>query len=286
MTTLSQSALRQELADTGVVHPVDVVTADNATTLLSDYERIEERMSDWTGTSQLPNVHLVSKAIWEVVCNPKLVNAVQAIIGPNVLCWGATFFAKPPRSGGYVGWHQDLAYWGLEPAADVVTAWIAFTDAHLDNGCMSVIKASHKQELRPHSTNAQSDNLLLSGQEVELTDREQASMIHCELEAGQASIHHPMALHGSNPNVSSRPRVGLSVQYISASVTQKNNNGIDSAMHVSGNTSGSQMIQTSPPDGEFTPQGIQTWKDTVAHPSGMGSTADDIDVSARLGSIS
>lgn len=268
------------------MHPINVVAPQDATALLSDYQRIEQRMSQWTGTRQLPKVHVVSKAMWEVVCNPNLVTAVQTLIGPDVLCWGATFFAKPANSGGYVGWHQDLTYWGLEPATDVVTAWVAFTDAHLDNGCMSVIKASHTQDFRTHNNHTQTENLLLSGQEVELTEQEQSNMIHCELEPGQASIHHSMALHGSNPNLSSRPRVGLSIQYISARVTQKNNSGVDSAMHVSGNTSGSSMIQTPAPEDEFSEQGIQLWKDTVGHPSGLGSTATDIDVSAQLEKIS
>ncbi len=286
MNTLLPQKIRSDLEHHGVVYPIDVLEGEHATALLADYERIAQRMTGWTGTRQVVKVHVVSKIIWDVICNPNIVDAVQAKIGPDVLCWGATFFAKPPASGGYVGWHQDLTYWGLEPAEDVVTAWIAFTDAHLDNGCMSVIGASHKNDFRAHINRTGTDNLLLSGQEVELTDEERANMIHCELEPGQASIHHSMALHGSNPNLSTRSRIGLSVQYISARVTQKNNGGTDSAMRVAGDTSSSSMIHTPPPDGEFTPQGIQNWKDTVAHPSGLGSTADDVSISARLEEIS
>jgi len=286
MPNRSPAEIHRDLEHTGVVFPIDVIPPEEATSLLDDYERIATRMGDWTDTPQLIKVHVVSEAMWNLICTPSLIDAVEAIIGPDILCWGATFFAKSPQSGGYVGWHQDLTYWGLSPAPEIVTAWIALTDARVDNGCMSVISGSHHGPSRQHTNQPGDDNLLLSGQKVELTSDEQSNLVHCELEPGQASIHHCMALHGSNPNQSARPRVGLSVQYISANVVQSNNGGVDSAMAVRGDTTRSRMIQPPPPVGEFTDSGLAVWKNTIGHPSGLGATADNVDLVASVSRVS
>jgi len=147
---------------------------------------------------------------------------------------------------------------------------------------MSVVSGSHCGTFRKHVNQKNDGNLLLSGQKVMLTEAEQANLVHCELEAGQASIHHSMALHGSNPNESARSRIGLSIQYISADVVQKNNGGVDSATAVRGDAGRSAMIQPPAPNGEFTTQSINVWKETIGHPSGLGATADDVDLLAQL----
>ena len=87
-----------------------------------------------------------------------MLDAVEDVLGPDILCWNTSFFTKEAQSSGYVSWHQDATYWGLsEP--DVVTAWVAFTQSTLDNGNMRVFPKSHRR-LVPHVDTFHPDNLL------------------------------------------------------------------------------------------------------------------------------
>ena len=133
---------------------------------------------------------------------------------------------------------------------------------------------------RDHEIVPGTENILFSGQEVTIEPHEQDRLVHIELEPGEASIHHSKVLHGSNPNTSDRPRIGLSIQYISANVVQCNNGGIDSASAVRGNTAHSKLELEPSPEKDFDSQGIKNWKRFIANPSGLGATADAIQVEA------
>ena len=96
---------------------------------------------------------------------PAILDAVSDVIGPDILCWTTNFFIKEPSSAGFVSWHQDSTYWGLDPD-DVVTAWVAFTDATPENGYMQFIPGTHKVDQLPHLDTFHRDNLLSRGQEI------------------------------------------------------------------------------------------------------------------------
>ena len=72
--------------------------------------------------------HMMMPWVAEVARTPAIVNVVSALLGPNVLLWMSSIFAKDPKSHAYVGWHQDLHYWGLSGTQEV-TAWVALTPA-------------------------------------------------------------------------------------------------------------------------------------------------------------
>ena len=98
--------------------------------------------------------------------HPKILDAVEDVIGPDILCWTTNFFIKEANSPGFVSWHQDSTYWGLEPD-DVVTAWVAFTDATPENGCMQFMPGTQTQvDQLPHVDTFHKDNLLSRGQEI------------------------------------------------------------------------------------------------------------------------
>ena len=279
MTILSPAQHAQYQRE-GVIFPVRILEAENAGILADHCGVLQSRMGHWVASPLISKPHLVSRAMADVIRNETLLDAVELIIGPDILCWTATVFTKPPKSGGYVGWHQDMTYWGLSPEEQVVTAWLALTDAHYDNGCMSVLRRSHLQGNRDHKIVPDTENFLLSGQEVTIDPHERDYLVHVELEPGEASIHHSKVLHGSNPNNSDRSRVGLSIQYISANVIQRNNGGVDSASTVRGNTAYSKLELEPLPENDFDVQGIDNWKRFIANPSGLGATADTIHIEA------
>ena len=138
MTILSPTQHAQYQRE-GVVFPLRVLDVEKARILADHCSVLQSRMGHWVVSQQISKPHLVSRAIADVIRNETLLDAVESIIGPDILCWTVTVFAKPPKSGGYVGGHEDMTYWGLSPEEQVVTAWLSLTDAHYDNGCMSCL---------------------------------------------------------------------------------------------------------------------------------------------------
>jgi len=108
-------------------------------------------------------------------------------------------------------WHQDSAYFGLEPHEEV-TAWVALSDSRRDNGCLRVVPGSHLAADFAHEEAFHADNLLIRGQTVAGIREETA--LDVELEPGEFSLHHERMVHGSQTNASARPRIGYAVFYI------------------------------------------------------------------------
>ena len=150
--------------------------------------------------------------------NEKILNAVESIIGKNILICGTTLFIKNPSEKGFVSFHQDARYIGLEPY-NWVTAWIAVTDTNKENGCMRMWSGSHKNGLKDHNQKFDEDNLLTRGQTVENVPLKETKPV--ELKAGQMSLHHPKIVHGSDINKSKDRRIGFVIQsYIGSDVDQ------------------------------------------------------------------
>jgi non-haem Fe2+, alpha-ketoglutarate-dependent halogenase len=161
--------------------------------------------------------HLVLPWVYQIVSHPKVLDAVEGAIGPNILVWESAWFAKFPRDAAFISWHQDGAYWGLQPPT-VTTAWIALSASTPENGCMQVMPGSQNLKLQQRDTFAK-NNLLSRGQEIvfDAAGRNAVSLI---LTPGQMSLHHIGIAHGSEPNTSDYPRIGIAVRYIAPEVVQ------------------------------------------------------------------
>ena len=155
------------------------------------------------------NAHLISPLLDEVTHNPKILNAVESLIGENILVCGTTLFIKNPNEKGFVSYHQDAKYIGLEPL-NWVTAWVAITNSNEHNGCMRMWAGSHKDNLKQHDQKFNEGNLLTRGQTVKDVPKEETTPLI--LTAGQMSLHHPTVVHGSDLNRSNDRRIG-SVSY-------------------------------------------------------------------------
>lgn len=261
----------------GVVYPLTAMDEDSARSLIPKFEGIRDRMSSWTASKQILKAHLVSPWVCEVARSPRILDAVEQIIGPNILLWGATFFAKPPSQSLHVGWHQDLLYWGLQPPDGVLTVWLALSDAMVDNGAMQVVRQSHIGGFRPHDNSYDEDNMLMSDQNAQLKSGEEAKIATVELRPGQFSMHHSMVLHGSGPNTSDRPRIGLSINYISTDVIQLKNQGRDAAMLMRGEDYYRHFEHEPVPEAEFSQDAITQYKKFITMPSGLATVEDMTD---------
>lgn len=216
MKLLSDAAARQ-YRERGYTAPVPALTRAEAGELRRKLEAFEAG----GGTMQGPvrhKPHLLFTWLNDLIRHPRILDAVEDIIGPDILCWGTTFFTKEPRDPAYVSWHQDSTYWGLEPP-DIVTAWVAFTDSTAANGAMRVIPGTHKLDQVPHRDTFTPGNLLSRGQEIMVeVDEREAQVL--ELAAGEMSLHHVRLIHGSDPNPSDDRRIGFAIRYLPTTVRQ------------------------------------------------------------------
>ena len=147
----------------------------------------------------------------EIARHPKILDAVEDLIGPNILLYLSTFWFKDANDPRFVSWHQDSAYYGLDPH-DVITLWLAFTDSSPANGCVRVLPRTHLGEEFVHSETYAADNLLARGQTIDEIDDSNA--VDLALKAGQFSMHHERLVHGSLPNHSDDRRLGMSFTYL------------------------------------------------------------------------
>ena len=216
MTYLSSNQLKQ-YKDEGFVAPINIFSKEKAKEIRNQIELIEKELPGELDKSGRYNAHLISPLLDEVTHNSKILDAVESLIGKNILVCGTTLFIKNPNEKGYVSYHQDAKYIGLEPH-NWVTAWVALTDSNEENGCMKMWSGSHL-DIKNHDEKFNEENLLTRGQTVEnVPDNEVKSV---ELVAGQMSLHHPRIVHGSGVNKSNDRRIGFVIQsYIGTNVRQ------------------------------------------------------------------
>ena len=219
MPLLSEDQIKQ-YNQKGYVSPIQALTKNQAQEVKKEIEFIENKWPNELKNLGRNYPHLISPILDNVVRNSNILDAVESIIGKNILACGTTLFIKEPDERGFVSFHQDAKYIGLEPH-NWVTAWVAITDANENNGCMKMWPGTHKQELKYHNEkfDYNSGNLLTRGQTVENVPLEKTESVI--LNKGQMSLHHPRIVHGSGINKSKKRRIGFVIQsYIGTNVKQ------------------------------------------------------------------
>ena len=188
---------------------VDIMSEHEALALTARLEEAEERYPGVLEGRGRNNAHLVFSFMDEIAFHPVILDVVQDLIGDDFLLWGTVLFIKERESKGFVSWHQDATYMGLEPH-DFVTPWLALSDSNPDNGCMRVIPGSHRNGIQKHVDTFAEDNILTRGQALDQFDESKA--VDLVLRPGQASFHHACLVHGSRPNRSNNRRIGAALQ--------------------------------------------------------------------------
>jgi non-haem Fe2+, alpha-ketoglutarate-dependent halogenase len=148
------------------------------------------------------------EGIWDLCNDPRILDLVQDLIGPNVICWASHFFCKMPFDPKKVPWHQDASFWKLSPAR-TVTVWLAIDDADAENAAMRFIPGTH---VKGHLDIAKSGEDSVLRLQTEGADQ-MGEPFSNVLKAGQVSLHADMLVHGSLPNASDRRRCGLTLRY-------------------------------------------------------------------------
>lgn len=230
MTKLLTSAQCEQYRRLGYVAPIRIMSAGQAQALRERLEAFERSQNAPLQGSMRHKTHLLFTWLNDLVRHPAILDAVEDLYGPNLLCWTTNFFVKEAHDPAFVSWHQDSTYWGLS-APDVVTAWVALSESTVANGAMEVIPGTHLLDQIAHRDTFARNNLLTRGQEIAV-DVDEAQAVPIELQPGEMSLHHVRIVHGSKPNTSARRRIGFAIRYIPTHVRQLQ--GDDSATLVRG----------------------------------------------------
>jgi ectoine hydroxylase-related dioxygenase (phytanoyl-CoA dioxygenase family) len=174
-----------------------------------------------------------------------VLDAVETVLGKDVLVWSSQWFPKFAHDRTYVSWHQDATYWGLSPP-NVTTAWIALTPSTTANGCVRVIPGTHRGELLPQRETYAEANMLSRGQEIAVAVDE-AQAVDFVLRPGEFSLHHVGIVHGSGRNESDAARIGLAARYVSPDVVQQGTDR-DMAILVRGRDAYGHFDLVEPPE--------------------------------------
>lgn len=201
----------------GFLSPLPVLSAEEVAgyhAALTGWQDFTDRLS---GPTKIVQPHLFFRWAYELATHPRVLDAVEEIIGADILVHSTSIFCKRPRQQSFASWHQDGFYWRLS-APKLVSAWIALTESTPENGCLRVVPRTHESVL-PHTQRRHEKNMLASGLTVE-EDVDEAAAVDVVLRPGEMSLHHVNLVHGSPPNSSDNWRIGYAVRYVAAEVSQ------------------------------------------------------------------
>ena len=216
MTKLLSQEQVDQYHNSGFLSPVNILNDDEITKSLNEIESFEKETGKAIVFPHKSRCHQLFSWADYLVHHPKILDAVEDIIGPNILCYHATLWVKPAKSNSFVRWHQDGTYFFLDPAKHV-TAWVALTVADEDAGCMQVIPGSHKNDFIDHNDDADPNNMIPRGQGLAIDVDTEAS-VSMPLQPGQMSLHHTKLFHASFNNRRDTRRIGFGISYIPTEV--------------------------------------------------------------------
>jgi non-heme Fe2+,alpha-ketoglutarate-dependent halogenase len=175
----------------GYAFPFDAIPAAEAASYVAKLDSYDAILGEEAQKQLKIKAHVAAPWIVALARNKNILDAVESLIGPDILLFGASLFSKKARDVRFVSWHQDAAYYGLDPQEEV-TCWVGLTDADIEN--------------------FDPQNMLGRGQTIRGIDDSKA--VYMPVKAGQFSMHHERTIHGSMPNPSDRRRVGISFFYM------------------------------------------------------------------------
>ena len=238
----------------GYQFPIQAIDTDQVAKWRAELEVIESKWLDNglplpLNTYKRVNAQIVMPLAHEIGMNDAILDAVEQVLGPNIMLYSTEFLIKEPHTKHVVTMHQDLAYWGMGDMDNILTAWLALSDATTQSGCMDFVQGSHKNAIHAHKDSFDDHNLLSRGQEVAV-DIAPEDRIGVELLSGSISLHHGLTIHGSGPNSSNDRRIGVAIRYISSKMT-KVGGAPDYAIPARGTYDKNSFIPYGPPKSNF-----------------------------------
>ena len=216
MTRLTQSQI-DSFHDNGFLFPLPAFSPEETRDLRRRLEDAESRALPGNERAARQGLPITHAWAWDLMHDPRIVEPIAGVLGPDVLLWSMDWFIKEPGPS-FVSYHQDATYWGLEPH-HVASAWIALSDAGPDTGPMRFLPGSHQGPVFGQEDTYAENNLLSRGQVVNATVDE-SKAVAAPLAAGEMSIHHVRVIHGSQPNRTTDRRIGMVLRFCATDVRQ------------------------------------------------------------------
>ncbi|MFQ6546873.1 phytanoyl-CoA dioxygenase family protein [Aestuariibius sp. 2305UL40-4] len=191
----------------GFVQPFDVFTAEEMLTVRAYIDDLITAMGE-AGSYGINCYQARLAGLYDLCREPRILDLVEDLIGPNIICWATAILSKAPGEARSVPWHQDASFWALSPAR-TVTIWLAIDDVDEANAAMQFIPGTHD---RGAIAVQQTGGEAVFHQET-VGAEEMGTPFTNTLRAGQVSLHADMLVHGSGPNTSARRRCGLTLRY-------------------------------------------------------------------------
>ena len=251
--------------DEGYFAPLRLFEQSEANGYFESYTQFQKKAVETFGQEQRFKTHLLAGWLASVVRDPRILDVVEDLIGPNILCWSTAFFAKSAKSTGYVGYHQDAAINFVEPHDDIIHLWLALKPTTKENGCLRVLPRSHLGDVLPISPSDDGKNMLLEGTQA-MFEAKEDEFVDLLLGTGEASLHHHRMVHGSGPNRSDDQRLGVSITYMPT--TARNPKRSDSATLVRGSDDFGNFALEPAPNTDFSSAGIAAFERALKAPGG------------------
>ncbi len=204
------------------------------------------------GSNRFKN-HLLFKWLSDFIRTPTILDAVEDIIGPDILVWSTDWWIKEPRSPQFVSWHQDSQYWGLD-TDKLLTVWVALSPSTEESGCMRVLPGSHTGPDLQHEETFHDNNMLTRGQQI--TGIDEGKAVNLEVDTGEATLFAFRIAHASHPNQTDDRRIGLAIRYIPPDTRQAYSDQ-DSAALVRGNDRFGSFEPEPEPRYDFDPVAVE-----------------------------
>lgn len=150
--------------------------------------------------------------LMEFCVGQEILDMVEDIVGPDIILWSNTIFAKPAEKGKRTPFHRDGEFWPLEPL-QTTTLWIAVTESNRSNGCLRLVPGSHATEDLGRHHDVTSDDVIF-GREIDDDQFDQSAAIDIELEAGQMVFFDVKMIHGANANDGIEGRAAFTARYM------------------------------------------------------------------------
>jgi hypothetical protein len=199
----------------GFLFPIPALTPDEVATCLAGLHRLEADLGCPVAEADIKwRSHAYAHSPWfnDLIRHPRILDAIEDVIGPNILVWTSTFFIKEPNSPTFAAWHQDGTYFGLEPQ-EQVNAWVALTDATAEAGCMEMLSSRGAPRQLHHAALGLAHSINRAGQTI-TGAFDDADPVAMALPTGSFSLHHELAVHRSAPNRAAHRRIGIGLNYI------------------------------------------------------------------------
>jgi len=199
----------------GIVYPIEVLSTRKAQRYRAEFETFV------TSVGHPPRyvgmTHLYFHWAFALAVEPRILNAVETILGPELLVQSTLILCKYPHDESFVTWHQDFNY-ANEAASPTSSAWIALSASSRESGCLRAIPGSQRSGVLPHTATGIKNNILTYSLEID-----ESSAVDIELKSGEMSLHQPGLIHGSLPNQSADKRIGFIVRYVTPEFSNTDN---------------------------------------------------------------